>query len=286
MTHPLLALAVGLVLGMVNPSAADVSLFAMDTGTSDATHRTPAEQAALAKETGFGGVGPTYHHPADFQAWVAAADANGLKLNAVYLPLRLDDVAGTVSNVTVVAKAAEGRDTLIWLPVMDKPGPPSGTNGDALAIAALRDIADVAKQAGLRVALYPHAGFRVERVEQAVRLAEAAGRDNVGVTFNLCHWLKVDGRDLDATLNAAGARLVCVTVSGADTGGTEWSQLIQPLDAGTYDVAPLLRSLRRMNYTGPVGLQHYGIRGDARENLSRSQRGWKKLTAAATAAGP
>jgi hypothetical protein len=35
-----------------------------------------------------------------------------------------------------------------------------------------------------------------------------------------------------------------------------------------------------MKYTGPIGLQHYGIAGDARENLEHSMAGWKKFSGA------
>ena len=68
---------------------------------------------------------------------------------------------------------------------------------------------------------------------------------------------------------------------GADAGGTDWKRLIQPLGQGTYEVLPLLRWLRQANYTGPIGLQHYGIPGDAAENLKHSLEAWRKLSAAA-----
>jgi len=90
----------------------------------------------------------------------------------------------------------------------------------------------------------------------------------------------VDGKDLAASLKAAQPYLFCVTINGADAGGTSWKELIQPLDRGTYDVFQLLRLLRKMKYTGPIGLQHYGIGGDARENLEHSMEGWKRLSGA------
>jgi sugar phosphate isomerase/epimerase len=37
---------------------------------------------------------------------------------------------------------------------------------------------------------------------------------------------------------------------------------IQP-DSGSFDVAELLKMLKDMGYAGPVGLQCYGLRGDA-----------------------
>lgn len=255
--------------------------FAMDTGTRDAMHKTPEEQVALIKELGFAGIGPIYHGVADLQQWFAALDKAGLKMFALYVPLRLDAIEASVTSLKEVAAALKGRDTMLWLYVTDKGRAPSSTDDDDAAVKALRDIAGIAQMAGLRVAMYPHTGFYVARVEDAARLAGKAGCKNLGLTFNLCHWLKVDGKDLDATLKAAQPYLFCVSINGADVDGKDWKALIQPLDCGTYDVAQLLRRLAKMGYTGPIGLQHYGILGSAHENLKHSIEGWKKLSAAA-----
>lgn len=257
--------------------------FAMDTGTRDATHKTPAEQVALVQEIGFSGVGPIYHNAAELQEWLAALDKCRLKLFALYMPLQLDDKAASLAAIKAVAPTLRGRDTLLWLYVTDKTSRPSATDHDAAAVQALREIAGLAEAAGLRVALYPHVGMYVQRVEDAVRLAEKAGCKNIGVTFNLCHWLKVDGKDLDASLQIARPYLFCVTINGADSGSADWKELIQPLDRGTYAVAKVLRLLKKMSFNGPIGLQHYGIGGDARENLSHSMNGWKTLSATAAA---
>ena len=40
--------------------------------------------------------------------------------------------------------------------------------------------------------LYPHTGMYVETTGDAIRIAKAVDRSNVGVTFNLCHFLRVD----------------------------------------------------------------------------------------------
>ena len=254
--------------------------FAMDTGTQDATHKTPAEQVALVRQVGFAGVGPTYNNLAELQQWLVALDQNRLKMYALYLQLRLDDVPASLTSVKQAAEALHGRETVLWVYITDKRGTHFDTSDHAVAVQALREISYYAKDAGLRVALYPHAGFFVQRVEDAVRLAEKVNRKNLGVTFNLCHWLKVDGKDLAASLKAAQPYLLCVTINGADSGGTSWKELIQPLDRGTYDVSQVLRLLRTMKYAGPIGLQHYGIGGDARENLEHSMAGWKRISGA------
>ena len=271
-----------LAFGCIEAGAGELPnpFFAMDTGTQDATHKTPAEQVALVKEIGYAGIGPIYHGATELQQWLVALDRNRLKMFALYLPLQLDDVPASLASVKEAAGVLRGRDTLLWIYVTDKRGTPSNTSDDAVAVQALREISSDAKDAGLRVALYPHTGFFMQSVEDAVRLAEKVNRKNLGVTFNLCHWLKVDGKDLAASLKIAKPYLFCVTINGADAGGTSWNELIQPLDRGTYDVSQVLRLLHRMKYTGPIGLQHYGIGGDARENLEHSMAGWKRLSGA------
>lgn len=278
----LACVTLALVFGCIKAGADELPnpFFAMDTGTQDATHKTPAEQVALVKEVGFAGVGPTYHNSAELQQWLVALDQSRLKMFALYLELRLDDVPASLASVKEAATALRGRDTLLWVYVTDKKGTSFDPSDDAVAVQALREISGYAQDAGLRVALYPHAGFVVQRVEDAVRLAEQVNRKNLGVTFNLCHWLKVDGKDLAASLKAAQPYLFCVTINGADAGGTSWNELIQPLDRGTYDVSQVLRLLREMRYAGPVGLQHYGISGDARVNLEHSMAAWKRLSGA------
>ena len=104
------------------------------------------------------------------------------------------------------------------------------------------------------------------------------------MTFNLCHWLKVEGADRDPVpvLRAALPRLMFVSISGADTGDTRamsWDRLIQPLDAGSYDLGAFLRTLRTVGYTGPVGFQGYNIKGEPRDILARSIAAWRTFNA-------
>ena len=274
-----LALAFGLGAVAAPPEVAN-PFFAMDTGTRDATHKTPAEQGALVKALGFAGVGPIYHGAEDLQQWFAALDQQGLKMYALYLNLNVETGKEPLSPVLKEAiTALKGRDTFAWLFVTCKQFKPSTTNGDEVAVAALREVADFAAERGVRLALYPHTGQYAQRVEDCVRLIAKADRKHLGVTFNLCHWLKVDGQDLAATLKCAAPYLQVVTLNGADAGGKDWTTLIQPLDVGTYDVAPLLRQLKAMGFHGPIGLQHFGIKGGVAENLKHSMDGWQKLQA-------
>jgi hypothetical protein len=50
-----------------------------------------------------------------------------------------------------------------------------------------------------------------------------------------------------------------------------------PPDSGSFDVYELLKMLKNMSYTGPVGLQCYGLRGDASDHMTRSISAWRKF---------
>ncbi|MCX7049030.1 MAG: hypothetical protein NTX50_26540, partial [Candidatus Sumerlaeota bacterium] len=100
--------------------------------------------------------------------------------------------------------------------------------------------------------------------------------------FNLCHWLRVTGgKDLEATLKQAMPYLFVVTINGADKDGKDWKTLIQTLDRGTYSVEEALKTLHRLGYQGPIGLQGYGIGGNVQDNLMRSMEAWRRLSAKA-----
>ncbi|MBT3201903.1 MAG: sugar phosphate isomerase/epimerase, partial [Phycisphaerales bacterium] len=178
-----------------------------------------------------------------------------------------------------VVKLLKGRPTALVLLVGGMK--PSDTTADPRAVQLVTQIADIAAKSSLDVILYPHTGDWLQNVGDGVRIAKKVNRKNVGVMFNLCHWLKAEkGKNLQATLKSALPYLKGVSIHGADTaaeiaaGKGKW---IQPLDSGSFDIAGLLKMLKDSGYTGPIGLQCYGLRGDASIHLKRSISAWRKL---------
>ena len=251
--------------------------FAMDTATKDAEHQTPAEQVAMVKELGYAGIGCTAGKGlAEMQQEL---DKNGLRLFTVYLGVNIDpDQPKYGPELKEAIDVLKGRNAILWVFLRSKSHKPSSPAGDERAVEILQEVADMAAQADLRVALYPHYGFWCQRVEDAVRVVEKVDRRNVGVTFNLCHWLKVDDeKNLRPLLELAMPHLFVVTINGADSGGKDWKQLIQTLDRGTFDMRGFLKTLAACGYTGPIGFQGYGIGGDAQENIERTMDAWREL---------
>lgn len=157
---------------------------------------------------------------------------------------------------------------------------PSDPSVDGHAVGILRRMSDLAKESGAQLLLYPHQGSWVERIEDACRVADQVDRPNVGVMFNLCHWLRVDPqRDYRPLLKKALPRLWAVSINGADTRDDQpgWAKYIQPLDRGDFDVGQFLSALAELGYRGPIGLQCYGIEGDVRDHLARSKAAWEGM---------
>lgn len=175
----------------------------------------------------------------------------------------------------------DGLGTIVWLVVNSRKYKPSSTEGDERAEGLLREIAEIARESGVAVSLYPHKGCYAERMDDVVRLAKKTDRPNLGVTFTFCHFLAVDDvKNLERVLEMARPYLTMVTINGTSGYGSgNLASWIQILGEGTFDVGIVLKALRKLDYRGPIGIIAYGIKGDRREILSRSIQAWKKLSA-------
>ena len=249
--------------------------FAMDTSVKDAAHLSFESQIKMLQALGYEGMDHTgVDNLTEKQVQL---DRHSLRLFAVYLDVWADrDKQSFNDGLERAAKRLKGRDVVLWVPIRSHDFEPSSEAGDEQAVAIIRRIADIAAANDLTVALYPHSFFYLQTVDDALRLVEQVGRKNVGLTFNLCHWLRVDNSDLKSLLQKAAPFLFMVTINGADNEG-DWKQLIQPLDAGDYDVTQVLDLLKKIDYRGPIGLQGYGIGGNVEDNLRRSMQTWRKM---------
>jgi sugar phosphate isomerase/epimerase len=243
----------------------------------DAKKRSYKEQADMLKELGYDGVG---------HIWLDGV-ADRLKT--------LDEVGLKLFQITMTVDVARGKkpydarfkDVLgllkgrhVQFCLLLNGAKSADPSVDPHAVEILGEMSDLAQESGAQLLLYPHQGSWVERIEDSIRVAEKVDRANVGVMFNLCHWLRVDkSRDYKSLLKAAMPRLWAVSLNGADVYDEKpgWEHYIQPLDKGSFDVGGFVAALKELGYRGPIGLQCYGIGGDARDHLARSMDAWRKL---------
>src|SRR5664279_1930543 len=255
------------------------AFFAFCIDTHDAKKRNLEQQADLLKELGYDGVGHLWLD--NIPERLKTLDAAGLKL--FQITITVDITPGKQPydpKLKEVMPLLKGRG-LQFVLLMNglKPSDPAG---DARAVEIIREMASLARDSGAQILLYPHSYMWMERIEDAVRVAEKVDRKNVGVMFNLCHWLRVSkDRNYKPLLAKAMPRLWAVSISGADEFDDKpgWAHYIQPLGHGSFDMLAFLKTLRQIGYTGQNGLQCYGIPGDVRDNLAESIKAWRGYAA-------
>ncbi|MBN1396262.1 MAG: sugar phosphate isomerase/epimerase [Pirellulales bacterium] len=238
------------------------------------------EQARMLKELGYDGIG--YSGLKRIPEMLEALDEQGLKMYCVFTSMNVDPKKPPYdAELKTAVEQLKGREVVLWLSVVG--GRPSSDAHDERAVKIAREIADMAAGAGLRAAFYPHRSNYVERVEDGLRLVKKVERKNLGIAFNLCHFLKIDDeKNLERCIREAAPHLFLVSINGADRGETNemgWDRLIQRLGEGDFDVARVLKALDEVHYSGPIGLQGYLVPGDRRENLAASIAVWRKLNA-------
>ncbi len=233
-------------------------------------------QARLLKTLGFDGIELEGLDNTDVKLRIL--DKYNLKVFMVYVQIDIDKDQPYDVRLLDFIKKVRDRDVTLWLHVHSDKYGPSDPLGDKICVPIIQKIADYARDYNVKIALYPHSRFWLEKVGDSVRLTMKIDRRNVGAVFNLCHYLKTDERDsLDKRLTESIPYLAAVSINGADDGDTremEWSRLIQPLGKGSFDVLSILHILRNNNYRGPIGLQCYDIKGDPSEFLKISIESW------------
>jgi sugar phosphate isomerase/epimerase len=277
------ALIAGTLLVLASAAcAAPNPFFVFDNGLRDEKLKTIDAQLDLVKSIGFDGLSWRTDAPDRVKQVLEGSRQRGLKLFVCYANLDLKDGKLVYDKrLNEIIALCKGTDTIIWPNLTSKQFKPSDPAGDDIAVAGVRDLADLCASNGLRVAIYPHVNMWVHRIEDALRLVKKVDRKNVGVSFNLCHAL-LDGAEdrIPALLDEAKPYLFLVTLNGADSHPAKvgMSGAIQTLDKGTYDMPALLKKLKAIGFKGPIGLQCFNIKGDPQTLLTGSMGAWKKMS--------
>ena len=264
--------------------------FAFDNGVGRGAW--PAsKQAETVKSLGYDGIHYNYTNPKDFATKIAACKAANVPIQAMYIYTFVDQPGAAYDpGIKEVIRMLKGSDTIIWMTLRE------GIRGkqDAEAAGVVREIAGLAAESGLKVSIYPHAGFYVATAEDAVRVAKAVDLPNVGVTINLCHELFAGNSErLAEVVKTAAPHLNLVSINGASPtpgkGPKAWDTL--PLGSGSFDTDAFLRLVRGSGYRGPIGHQFYAVPGDDTRKLTLAIESWKKtkpsiLTAESVRASP
>ncbi|ADE53575.1 sugar phosphate isomerase/epimerase family protein [Coraliomargarita akajimensis] len=231
-------------------------------------------QGDLLQELGYDGICSRPGRATD--ELYAAMESRGLKVYASYW---VPDVKylqhGVPANMVEHIERLGKHGTTLWISLVGK------DVTDEQAALAIRNLYDFCAQKNVDLVLYPHVGFYTDTVKTCARLRELSERPEVGLSFSLCHFLRQNPHEeLEDTVRAIGPYLKLVQINGADnqaSGGKGWSDLIKPLDEGSFEMQRLLKVLAEVGYDGPFNLQCYQMPAPARKHLSSSIQAWQSM---------
>lgn len=234
-------------------------------------------QAGVLKKWGFDGI--ETKETAGLLEYVAAMKKEGLRVYANYLRIDIEKPNPYLSSWKEVMPKLKGTDMILWVHIHSDVYKPSDEAADSKVVPILRELADLAKPYGVKIAIYPHVWFLAQTTEDSYRLAQKTNRDNVGTVFNLCHFLKTMPEErIVEQIELVLPKLFAVSICGADGGDTEnmdWDRLIQPLGKGNFDTYRIVEYLIDRGYKGPIGLQCYNLKGEPSAYLPQSGEAWQ-----------
>lgn len=199
-----------------------------------------------------------------------------LKLEPPFFDSRLEDYIEKLKGTNVIISP--------FIVSESKRYKPSTHDADTLAVHLLQEIGAMAKKSRLDVAIYPHFGNYVERTDHAFTLIKQVNRNNVGLAFNLCHWLATTNQNerlnLKTHLRELKSFMKMMTICGANDvisqNKTIWDDYILPLGKGDFDTFELVRYMvQELNYKNPIGVQCYNLKGNKAELVKNTLSVWK-----------
>jgi len=238
----------------------------------------PAAQVQILAERGYDGVVLSLKdEPRRWRmlpAYLEALEEHGMTLTGIHTRFYVEDESYP-EVVKTNLPLLEGTKALLIPTVMSRTNL-SRTDPEVVEGAAkiLREMSDDCRKFGLGgVAMYTHVNAWVETIDEAIRAAKAADRRNVGTIFHLHHFQATNSTDLAGTLRRAKPYLMCVILQGTD----EDRATHKILGEGSFDMAPLVRTLREMDYRGPLGTMGFTQSGDIPGKLERAGRAWERI---------
>jgi sugar phosphate isomerase/epimerase len=249
----------------------------------DSTYNTFDKQVELVKNAGFDGI--EINQIESFDGMKTALDKYEFKGSYFYIKLQLGEPMD--NRIEKAINSLKGTNTIIapYILADIKRFKANSPEGDSEAIRLLQIISVWSKKSGLQVAIYPHFSFYVERTDHALQLAQKINRKNVGLSFNLCHWLATtnltERTQLKSHLKEINPYLKMMTISGAydiiSQKKSIFDDYILPLGTGNFDTYDLLKYMvKTIKYKNPIGVQCYNIKGNKPELIQNTMAVWNQ----------
>lgn len=263
------------------------SIYAMDTNfwTSLGRYSLTA-RCQMARELGYAGVYESLDSDFDQRVLTDLASVPaqmGVRVFGVYYTVDLHKAEQAQSDLARIVGGL-GQDQTLELSVTASGGIPSRPEAalQSRLVELLGELLPLAAARRIRVLLYPHIWFYLERLEQAVAVVKEVGHPSLGVIFTGFHWYAVDGSGLRERLAEALPYLWRANICGSrrlPQGTAGLPATIECLDEGEMDNFSLLSLLDEMGFAGEIGLQGYSNGGDVYLKLQRSVLAYRSIVA-------
>ncbi|WP_369371221.1 sugar phosphate isomerase/epimerase family protein [Promicromonospora sp. Populi] len=260
--------------------------YGMDVGFFSHTGAYPLEtRCAMLADLGYDATNLTlWSEPAwtDLRSLWQVADRHGLAVASIYLTIDLSlplDHPESRRALDAISSAGE-TPTEITLRYSGEEHAPSKPSGDAAALAFLEQAINRATAAGGSLRLYPHFSFWMERVDDVLRLLEQLPHHALRMTFPAFHVYALEGSGFGAALDRARPVIAGVNTNGSRRlAGQYFPVTIEPVGDGDFDNFAFLGRLRSFGYSGSLGVQAYGVGGDAYTHFARSRAALREIEA-------
>lgn len=203
-----------------------------------------------------------------------------LSIPIVYFPFDFSQDYASERELWKKTLNALPKSASLWVIILE----PNAT--EQKVIALLKEMTAEAEKLGKDIVLYPHDNTFIESAEESLTYIEALNTNNLYTTLHLCHEMRAGNgnRLLDVAIKTA-PYVKFASISGTDVTMREndkadWSDAIQPLDKGDFEVEKFVSVLQKIGFKGKTILHTFGIEEEPKDHLSRSMLKWKDMVEA------
>ncbi|GJM64057.1 TIM barrel protein [Persicobacter diffluens] len=222
------------------------------------------EQKALLKKYGYQGVALMANNRKqmiDLSPYFDQADAD-FPIQAVFFRYNHHDPELVREGWKQVVDQVSGTSTAFWFIIgRDVMMPHEET------LALLERVADYCQEKNVVMTIYPHSDDNIPTAEEALTYIEEMDRPNVNMVIHSCHEIRSgNGERLPEIIKKAKDHLAYVTIAGSDrqvdrsTPMTLENSTIMALYRGNFDLYPMLKALKEIEYKGAVGFINHQIK--------------------------
>ena len=245
----------------------------------DAKQRGPAERAEMVRRLGLRRIAYDWRqeHVPQFEEEILQYEKHGIEFFAFW---NWHD-----SMEPLIRR--HGIRPQIW---KTNPSPKRGTQQEKVKAAAdaLQPLVAKTKELGLKLGLYNHGGWGGEP-QNLVAVCEFLRATNdaqhVGIIYNFHHGHERIA-DFDKSLALMQPYLLCINLNGmlaAEAVEQSASNKILTIGSGDYE-RQMIESVRRSDYSGPIGILDHRKELDAEESLRLNLMGLKRILATTSSA--